>query len=81
MTEQEIHQYIEMTPFKGREPVFRNTNITVAHLISDFAEGLKEDEILKQHSQLTEKHIQATFVFCQTAIKELDMARVLLLFG
>jgi uncharacterized protein (DUF433 family) len=81
MTEQEIYQYIEMTPFRGHEPVFRNTNITVAHIIDDFAKGLKETEILKQHSELSEKHIQAAFVFCQIAIKEADLAKILLEFG
>lgn len=79
MTEQEIYQYIEMTPFRGREPIFRNTNIAVAHIIDDFAKGLKHDEILKHHPQLSDKHLQAAFVFCQIAIKEADLARILLL--
>jgi uncharacterized protein (DUF433 family) len=68
-----------MNPFRGREPIFKGTNITVKHIIDDFAEGLKESEILKQHPQLTEEHIQAAFVFCQVAIRESDLARLLLL--
>ena len=80
MKDEEIHQYIEMTPFKGSEPVFRDTNIRVAHIIDDFANGLKETEILKQHSQLSEKHIQAAFVFCRVTLKENDLARVWLAF-
>ena len=80
MTEQEIHQYIEMTPFRGREPVFRGTNIRVTHIIDDFAKGMNFDEVLKEHPKLTNKHLQAAFVYCQVAIKEADLARLFILF-
>ena len=81
MTEQEIYQYIEMTPFRGREPVFRNTKIRVVHVIEDFAKGMNFDEVLKEHPQLTPKHLQAAFVYCRAAIKESDLARIFLSFG
>jgi len=81
MKDEEIHQYIEMTPLKGNEPVFRGTNIRVSHIIDDFANGLKEDVVLKQHPQLSERHIQAAFVFCRVALKENDLSRVLLAFS
>jgi len=81
MKDDEIHQFIEMTPLRGTEPVFRGTNIEVAHIINDFAEGMKEEEILKQHPQLNEKHVQAAFVFCRVALKENDMARLFIAFG
>lgn len=76
MTDDEIYQYIEMTPFRGREPVFRGTEIEVKHVVDAFADGLKEQEILKQHPTLTEKHIQAAFVFCRIALRENDLARL-----
>ena len=76
MTDDEIYQYIEMTPFRGREPVFRGTQIEVMPVINAFADGLKEQEILKQHPKLTEKHIQAAFVFCRIALRENDLARL-----
>ena len=79
MTDYEIHQYIEMTPFRGHEPVFRGTAIEVKHIIDDFAKGLNFDEVLKEHPQLTTKHLQAAFVFCQIMLKENDLARILLL--
>ena len=76
MTDDEIHEFIDMTPLRGNEPVFRGTDIEVRHIINDFAEGLKEKAILKQHPQLNEEHIQAAFVFCRIALKENDISRL-----
>lgn len=76
MTEQEIYQYIEMTPFRGRKPVFKSTKITVEHIVDDLANGMSVEEILAEHKDLTPKHIQAAFVFCRTAIKEADTLRL-----
>ncbi len=70
MTEQEIHHYIEMNPFRGHEPVFRGTNITVVHIIDDFAKGMNFDDVFKGHPQLTAEHWQAAFIYCQISIKE-----------
>ena len=76
MTGQEMQQYIEFNPLRGREPIFRETNVTVSHIVDDFAKGMTFDEVLKEHPQLTTKHLQATFAFCRTAIKEADLARL-----
>lgn len=76
MTEQDLYQYIDFTPFKGREPVFWGTKIRITHVLDDFCNGLKHDEILKQHSELTEKHLEALFVFCRASLKENDILRV-----
>lgn len=76
MTEQEIYQYIEMTPFRGREPIFRGTNIQVMHIIEDFATGMDFDEVLKQHPLLTRKHLQAAFGLCRMVFKENDALRL-----
>jgi uncharacterized protein (DUF433 family) len=81
VTSDEIHQLIEMTPFRGREPVFRVTNVEVRHIINDFADGMKEAETPKEHPQLSEKHIQATFVFFRVALDENDPARLYIAFG
>lgn len=80
MTEQEIYQYVDMTPYRGYEPVFRGTKILVTHIIDDFAKGMNFDEVLKEHPQLSTKHLQAAFVYCQIMIKENDLARKLLLY-
>jgi uncharacterized protein (DUF433 family) len=77
MNEQETYQYIEMTPFRGREPVFRGTNIRVSDIIDDLAKGMTTEEILKVHGELTPKHLQATFVYAQTAIRDLERLRLL----
>lgn len=76
MNEQEIYQYIEMTPFRGRKPVFRGTNITVEHIIDDLAKGLTVENILKEHEALTTKHIQAVFVYVQAQMRELEILRL-----
>ncbi|HEX8249714.1 MAG TPA: DUF433 domain-containing protein [Pyrinomonadaceae bacterium] len=76
MNEQEIYQYIEMTPFRGRKPVFRGTNITVEHVIDDLAKGLTVEEILKEHEALTAKHIQAVFVYVQAQMREWEILRL-----
>lgn len=76
MNEQEIYQYIEMTPFRGRKPVFRGTNITVEHIIDDLAKGLTVENILKEHEALTPKHIQAVFVYVQAQMRELEILRL-----
>lgn len=75
MTQDELYLYIDMNPPHVMEPVFKDTGIRVAHIIDDFAKGMKEAEILKKHPELTEKHIQAAFVYCQTALKEGNYAR------
>jgi uncharacterized protein (DUF433 family) len=76
MTEQEMYQYIEMTPFRGRKPIFRGTDLTVEHIIEDFAKGMTAEEILKEHKSLTEKHIQAVFVYVQALIRDFERLRV-----
>jgi uncharacterized protein (DUF433 family) len=79
--DQELHQFIDFTPFKGVEPVFRGTNIRVTHVLDDFCDGLKHEDILKQHPKLTEKHIEALFVFCRASLKENDYLRVANIIG
>lgn len=76
MTEQEIHQYIEMTPFRGRKPVFRGAKITVEHIIDDLAKGMTVEEILKEHTSLTPKHMQAVFVYVQSVIRDFERLRL-----
>jgi len=76
MNEQEIHQYIEMTPFRGQKPVFRGTNITVEHIIEDLAKGMSAEEILKEHKSLTPKHLQALFIYVQAKMRELEILRL-----
>ena len=76
MNEQEMEQYIELNPFRGNEPIFRGTKITVNHIINDLANGMNFNEILKQHSQLSHKHLQAVFVYCKIAVKENETRRV-----
>ena len=77
MTEREIHQYIEMNPFRGNEPVFWKTNIAVSHIIDDFAKGMNFEEVLKEHPQLTAKHLQAAFVYCKIALRENEVRRII----
>lgn len=81
ISEQELHQHIEFTPLKGREPVFRGTNIRVSHVLDDFCSGMKSEEILRQHPKLSELHLQALFVFCRVMLKENDALRFTSLIG
>lgn len=81
MTEAELYQYIELTPFKGREPVFRGTTIRVIHIIDDLAKGMTFEEILKEHPKLNQKHLQAAFVYTQTVFKELETGRLMGVLG
>jgi uncharacterized protein (DUF433 family) len=76
MNEEEINQYIDVTPLRGYKPVFRGTNITVEHIIDDLAKGLAVEEILKEHKALTPKHIQAVFVYVQTVMREWEILRL-----
>jgi len=76
MDEQEIHQYIEMNPFRGKEPIFRGTNITVKHIIDDFSKGMSAEEILSEHKALTQNHLQACFVFIKNQLEEYEQLRV-----
>lgn len=72
MTEEQLHIYIEFYPLKGREPVFRNTNIRVLHIIDDFAKGMTFEEVLAEHKELTKEHIQACFVYIKSKMGEMD---------
>jgi uncharacterized protein (DUF433 family) len=81
ISEQQLHQYIEFTPLKGQEPVFRGTNIRVSHVLDDFCSGMKAEDILKQHPKLNQQHLQALFVFCRAMLKENDALRVTSLIG
>ena len=62
----EVYQYIEVSPTKGRESVFWGTRIRPEHIIDDFAKGMTPDEILKEHPQLTLKHLEAAIVYQQS---------------
>ena len=77
MTEQEIiYQYIEMTPFRGHEPIFRGTTIRVKHIVDDLAKGMSIDEILSEHKPLNKDHIQACFVYIKHALEEAEDLRI-----
>jgi len=76
MTEQELYQYIEMTPFRGREPIFRNTKITVKHIIDDFAKGMSAEEILSEHKELSKNHLHACFVYMKNQLEEFEQLRL-----
>jgi uncharacterized protein (DUF433 family) len=63
MTIDEIYEYIEVTPFNGGDPVFWGTRITPEHILKDLSKGMSTEEVLKEHPQLTAKHIEAAFVY------------------
>jgi uncharacterized protein (DUF433 family) len=71
MTENDIHLYIDMHPSHAVHPIFKGTEIKISHIVDDFANGMKEADILQKHPEPTEKHIQA----CRTALKEGNYAR------
>lgn len=75
MTDQEVYQYIDFTPLKGGEPVFWGTKIRVVHILEDFCKGMKHEDILKEHPQLNDRHLQACFVYCRLVLKENDALR------
>lgn len=81
MTEREIHQYIEMNPIRGTDPVFRGTVIAVKHVIDDFAKGMSAEEILSEHNELNKKHLQACFVFVKIQLEEHEQLRVYAITG
>ena len=51
------------------QPVIRDTKLTVEQILSLFAEGKTEDEILKMYPNLTEKHVRAVFGFTCSIFK------------
>lgn len=81
MTDQEIYPFIEMTPFRGREPIFRGTKITVKHIIDDLAKGMSVEEILAEHKELNQNHIQACFVYMKSQFEEVEDFRLTLTSG
>lgn len=76
MNEQEIYQHIEMNPLRGREPVFRGTNITIKHIIDDLAKGKSVEEILAEHQELSKNHLRAAFVYMKNTLEEIEDLRL-----
>ena len=63
MTPDEIYQFININPGKGRPSVFWGTNITPEHIWEDLGKGLTFDQILSHHPQLTSDHLEAALLY------------------
>jgi uncharacterized protein (DUF433 family) len=77
MTGAEVFEYVEMNPFRGGEPVFRGTKIRVSHLLGGLADGMNFEQILNEHKQLTQRHLQAAFAIAEAAFREADLWRLI----
>ena len=61
--------YIEERPdvMMGK-PVFRETRITVEHVLNELSAGMDEAELLRVHPRLTPLHIRAALAYAAAVI-------------
>lgn len=61
--------YIEQRPdvMMGK-PVFKETRITVEHVLNELGAGMNETELLRGHPRLTPDHIQAALAYAAAVI-------------
>ena len=61
--------YIEERPdvMMGK-PVFKDTRITVEHVLSELSAGMDEAELLRGHPRLTTDHIRAALAYAAAVI-------------
>jgi uncharacterized protein (DUF433 family) len=58
------HEWIERRPgVMTGKPVFKNTRITVEHVLERLGEGATVDDLFRAHPRLRVEHIQAALAF------------------
>ena len=50
------------------KPVFKDTRITVEHVLSELGNGMDQRELLRGHPRLTEEHIRAAMLYAAAVI-------------
>jgi len=50
------------------KPVFKDTRITVEHVLSELGNGMDEAELLRGHPRLTEAHLRAAMLYAAAVI-------------
>ncbi len=63
------HIHSDSTILAGK-PVVRGTRLSVEFLLSLFAQGWSEDEILENYTSLTTESIRAVFAFSAECMKD-----------
>jgi len=61
--------YIEERPdvMMGK-PVFKDTRLTVEHVLTELGRGMDEPELLRGHPRLTPEHIRAALLYAAAII-------------
>jgi uncharacterized protein (DUF433 family) len=54
----------------GGEPVIRGTRVPLRTILASFAEGARNDEILKDFPTLTEEDLRAVIAFAASSAEE-----------
>jgi len=54
----------------GAEPVIRGTRVPLRTILASFAEGARNDEILKDFPTLNEEHLRAVIAFAASSAEE-----------
>lgn len=54
----------------GGKPIVKGTRLSVEFLLGLFANGWKEDEVLKNYPTLKKEDLLAVFAFAQDGLKE-----------
>lgn len=62
--------YIEERPdVMTGKPVFRNTRITVEHILRELGTGMSPAELLRGHPRLTEAHLRAAMLYAAAVLE------------
>jgi uncharacterized protein (DUF433 family) len=54
----------------GGKPVIKGTRLSIDYLLSLFAEGWSEQQVLENFPQLSQEDLRAVFAFAQTCMAE-----------
>ena len=61
--------YIEQHPdVMAGKPTFKQTRITVEHVLNELGNGMSESELLRGHPRLTPDHIRAAMLYAAALI-------------
>jgi uncharacterized protein (DUF433 family) len=50
------------------KPVFKDTRITVEHVLTELGRGMTEQELLRGHPRLTPEHLRAAMLYAAAVL-------------
>ena len=50
------------------KPIFKETRLTVEHILKELATGMSQEEVLAGYPQITSKHLQAALLYSAAVI-------------